>query len=438
MNIFDFYFSILNMSCGLTALAGGLIMAGSCPKRKYYVLRLILALLVVGCVSGFSSHINVSDYVVNMTMNYTLLAVLGMTGTYFCYDVSLPSAIYLGSSSYIIRHCVYSLVQILILIIDACTDNFFFTGDYWNWSFVLLHFLTIPVYILMHRYIKKNPILTTPRGFVFLFSIIAIIITIVMNIYVPLGYVTQYTNVTRNIVFISFSLLCSLFSLIIMFGYSKLKNTQEENTAIRQMLVQQNKQFQVSKQNVEYINMKCHDLRHRIRNLEEICAPELKDELESIKEGLRIYDTRVKTGNVSLDLVLREKSLICKKNNIVLNCLINGELLDFMEESDVYSLFENILDNAINSVTAIENENKRIITIKIREATHGGVFCYCENPYLGKINFDHSLPQSQEGTKDHGYGMKSIQYIVNKYNGILNIKAKDNIFAISIFFLLNK
>ena len=73
---------------------------------------------------------------------------------------------------------------------------------------------------------------------------------------------------------------------------------------------------------------------------------------------ISIYDSMLKTGNEALDVIFAEKSLVCRKNDIKLNCMIDGAKLSFMENTDIYALFGNLMDNAIEAIEKLkDNDN---------------------------------------------------------------------------------
>ena len=55
------------------------------------------------------------------------------------------------------------------------------------------------------------------------------------------------------------------------------------------------------------------------------------------------------TGNHALDVILTEKSLICKQKEIKLTCMADGKQLAFMQTTDLYSIFGNLLNNSIEA-----------------------------------------------------------------------------------------
>ena len=107
-----------------------------------------------------------------------------------------------------------------------------------------------------------------------------------------------------------------------------------------------------------------------------------------------------------------------------------------MREDDIYSLFGNLIDNAVDAVLSLE-ESKRVISLKVREV--GTMLSVnVHNYYEHKIEFEDGLPVTTKQDKAyHGYGMKSVKYICNKYGGDLSIMAADNVFNINILFPVN-
>ena len=111
-----------------------------------------------------------------------------------------------------------------------------------------------------------------------------------------------------------------------------------------------------SAENVDLINRKCHDLKHQIAALRRISdRREREESIQALEQSVMIYDSVVKTGNDILDTVLTEKSLLCESRGITLTCVADGDCLDFMDGVDIYTIFGNALDNAIESVTPLDD-----------------------------------------------------------------------------------
>ncbi len=59
---------------------------------------------------------------------------------------------------------------------------------------------------------------------------------------------------------------------------------------------------------------------------------------------------------------------------------------------------------------------------------------HMENYYEGEITFENGLPKTSRDTGYHGFGVKSMSYIVKKYNGYMNMSAESGVFTLDIVF----
>ncbi|HHW89590.1 MAG TPA: sensor histidine kinase [Clostridiales bacterium] len=204
---------------------------------------------------------------------------------------------------------------------------------------------------------------------------------------------------------------------------------KQEMQILEHMLYLQKQQFKTSKDTIDIINIKCHDLKHQISQLEGRLS---ESELNELKDAISIYDLSVKTGNDVLDVILAEKSLKCWQNAIKLNCMVDGAILSFMRSSDIYSLFGNAIDNAIDAVQKLEDPDKRVISLSVKRAM-GMVAIHIENYYKGALSFENDLPKTtKKDVRYHGFGLKSIKMIAQKYNGFMSFDASNYIFKLNI------
>lgn len=120
-------------------------------------------------------------------------------------------------------------------------------------------------------------------------------------------------------------------------------------------------------------------------------------------------------------------------NNIQISCIADGTLLNFMAPADIYSLFGNALDNAIESVAELEPA-KRTVGLFIK-SVQNMISIHIENYFEGERVLVNGLPKTTKGDEEyHGYGMLSMRAITEKYNGTLAVEITDNIFSLNILF----
>lgn len=121
-----------------------------------------------------------------------------------------------------------------------------------------------------------------------------------------------------------------------------------------------------------------------------------------------------------------------------MSCMVDGKLLEFLSSADVYALFGNLMDNAIESVMKETDTDKRIISILVA-ARNQGSFIHMENYCKEQVAFADGLPQTTKKDKHyHGFGVKSIRYIVDKYKGELLMHAEQERFVVDILFYPEK
>lgn len=92
-----------------------------------------------------------------------------------------------------------------------------------------------------------------------------------------------------------------------------------------------------------------------------------------------------------------------------------------------------MIDNAIEAVKNLPKE-QRTIGLSVKKIN--SLLCInIHNYFAGELKFNGLLPISTKKDKaNHGFGMKSIQMICDKYGGEMSISTKDNIFNLSIIF----
>ena len=153
-----------------------------------------------------------------------------------------------------------------------------------------------------------------------------------------------------------------------------------------------------------------------------------------MEDAIMIYDSCVRTGNEALDVILTEKSLICEKNGITLTCMADGRVLRGIDATDLYSIFGNLLDNAIESVRQLQSPEQRIIGLSIQNMGNLALI-HAENYFDHPIQMENGIPET---TKDdphfHGFGIRSIQLLAEKYGGTLSIRIDRNIFNLNLLF----
>lgn len=209
--------------------------------------------------------------------------------------------------------------------------------------------------------------------------------------------------------------------------------SKKEMKNIQTMLKSQYEQYRNYQESLEIIRIQRHDLKHHIALLRAETDLQKREEwLDMLENELDSKDFTDPTGNRVLDVILSAKGQIMKKRNIHFTCVADGALLNVMHVTDICTMIGNALDNAIESVLMVETTEKRMIHLSLRQK-NDFIFLqirnYCEKEPVWKGK---ELLTTKNDKKNHGYGIKSIRYSVEKYDGNITTEYKDHWFELGI------
>ena len=227
--------------------------------------------------------------------------------------------------------------------------------------------------------------------------------------------------------------LCGVLLLYSQQDERQKRYLANEMEAINEILSRQYHQYEISRNNIEVLNQKYHDLKHQILAIRQEKDVDKKEHyLLEMEKRIKMYESEFKTGNHVLDTMLTTKSMYCTMNNINFTCMADGTLLEFMDIMDICSIFGNALDNAIESAEKQTDIEKRLIKTTV----------YAKNQFImiRFENYSEEMPVLESGLphttkKDniyHGFGLKSIHMITQKYGGTMTIKTENNWFILRI------
>lgn len=186
--------------------------------------------------------------------------------------------------------------------------------------------------------------------------------------------------------------------------------------------------------NNQYVETQCmvHDIEKHISAIEKLSKNRDFSEAEQYTKKLRAELKRHKNifecSNKILSAVMSQKISLAESKGITVETKIEDMMLDFMDETDITSIFANLMDNAIESCD--EETGKKVISIKMCRIND---FLYIDlmNSFSGKIIQNNGkFKSTKAGHK--GYGMTSIQMAIEKYNGYMITEQKDDIFISEI------
>ncbi|WP_097026714.1 sensor histidine kinase [Clostridium peptidivorans] len=233
------------------------------------------------------------------------------------------------------------------------------------------------------------------------------------------------------------SLTCLLgINVMIFYLYDMLIKFYEEKYE-KELLRQQSNsyinQFEIIKQSQDNIAMMRHDMKNHIFKFQDIMQKggkqDILDYLESTLEFIDVSNQYVNSQNLDVDSILNYKIHEAKKAGAVVDIVVNIPNKLRIDSFDLNVILGNLMDNAIY---AIKNSKSKEIKIEI-EFDRNILYIIITNTYSGRILSRNGKLQSTKKDKDnHGIGLRSVETVVRKYDGIMDIDYDDSNFTVSI------
>lgn len=409
-------------------------------RRKLFLLRVLVSLAALGALAVFFPLFSWSYNAAYSSFLFISLFAATLGAIAFCFRESFVNILFCGIAAYSVQHIAFQFYNLIVNIFginndvpiniygDAANQNNLFTWLIYFMTYSIVYWLT---YVLFASRIEKNSDMRIRSFSLLLLLGFTVLVCVVLNAVITYVSYDNYSAVMMICVEISI-IISGLLSLSVQFGLLTNREIKEELDSVYHLWHQEQKQFASAKVNIDLINLKCHDLKHQIRKIGSTSSVS-ESAMREIENAINIYDSAVKTGNGSLDVILTEKSLLCSANKITFTVVANGGRLGFMNDVDLFTLFGNAIDNAVEAVMKLPEE-KRIISLTTNE--NGELFSVnIRNFYLGGVTFEDGLPVTTKGDRDyHGFGMKSIKRIVEKYGGNISIVAGGDVFNLNLLF----
>ncbi len=242
---------------------------------------------------------------------------------------------------------------------------------------------------------------------------------------------------------LSIRLLMTVCYILMLFGniiifyafnqYSEEMNSNMENQAI---IIKQQADldyYMQMSENQERHNEFIHNISHYLRTIHQFAQ---EDDCKSIVKIVEELDGQLEESEMKLysnyhvlNTILSEKKQQADIRNIKYDVYVEpGIVLEMVEDVDLIAMLGNLLDNAIRA--AQDSGESPFIKVRIYMQAVGG-FCVTkiENSYSGDIiKNDENFVSTKKEKGLHGFGIKSVNRMAEKYGGYLNCKLKENVF----------
>ena len=413
----------IRMSYTIEILLGALMFLQALPRREHFPLRLTMALaasLVVGWALTYLKPIGELGNLVSLQLTIVFI-ILCMQIAFDGPFSALLSACVAGVASQHIGHHISRLAAELPWVE--------------HWSNLLEFFCVIAVYLVLYftlcrrlrdmRYYEY----TDPR--ITAVSVVIVLICTGITRLLRLAGIENFFTVVATALY---AITCCVLALFFEFYLYYNLRKDNEHLLFRRIHEEERRQYEISRENAEMLSIKTHDLKHKLVALEGRLP---QGEIDSMRSIIDTYDRIYHTGCEALDIILNEKGLRCRGKSISITCMGTGKCLDFLDTMDIYSLFGNLLENAITAVERLSDPGKRIISLVIQQK--GNLISIdVRNFFQGPVptledGLPHTTKKGEQGY--HGYGLRSVRNIARKYRGDLTVRFQEEVFMAQVYLI---
>lgn len=348
-----------------------------------------------------------------------------------CTDAQLSARIYLV----ILAVLAYDICLILLISLSVSIFSFDYIDLGTFPERVIAHFVLLAIKIAASASIKKGVrkqmfgIGTTYQAFIILLPAL------------PYFFLRNYAFFFR---ISPFEVPMIIHYLNVLFGVSAMTNMivseqlsyrirQHEHLQMDKLVKQHYDHYLFSLKTIDTVNRKYHDLRHIIRGIESMQSlSEIKLSIKSIEKEIQNYELILNTGNKTLDVILSDRMQESKDKNIPMHVHADGQSWGVVSDIDIATIFGNALDNAIESSEKNADIASRFIDVRTGRV-NDMLIARFENQLAHRIEKNQSkLLSTKDDPGNHGYGLSSIEMILKKYGGEMDINTDKGSFVLTI------
>lgn len=400
---------------------------------KYTWLKAAAAVLAIVAYSSVASLLGKNGFLGAQRWfaipSFLILFALVLVGVKLSFKSDIWTCTFCGISAYLTQHIFFRVRMLTIIILSRNGVNIEWLNYVCYWCEMLL--VNFFCWLFYSRNLQKHGDLKINNKRLIIVSVASLVVVNFLNS-ISMFY-SFGMPIVPLVAFYLYALLDCVILLYCLYENIYVKSIEDEVKTVHSLWQEDRKRYELSKSSMDLLNMKIHDLKYSISNY-------IDDEttLKEVSKAIVACDSHLRTNNEVLDVVLSQTKMICDGKGIRFSCIADGKILSGISAGELYSLFCNAIDNAIECLEKVEDAEKKNLSVIVKKLNEM-VLIQIENYVPNEVTFVDGLPQTTKANKqNHGFGVKSMSYIVKKYGGYINFSTEDNVFTVEIIFPLNK
>lgn len=402
------YFTLLLYPLGI--IWSMMIFLGKMDRKQNFGLRCLVSIASIFALMLFLPTF--PEIIAYHIIYFLIINIFVVFALWFAFDVSFFNLLACYSAGICIKY-----------LLTAVSDLFFINTEGTGplWVQLVRSFFNFAICLVLYFVIHKNYIRRS-ISYVNDFEVSLILVGSVLLVIVfdQLSRLLD-GSVAQRVVIDLYSIFGSLLILVIEFFMLNRNKAVEDYKKATFMLEMNEKRYELNENIAEMANIRWHDFKH----LAELFGE--RTDSESVNDFIE------STGSCALDAVLIANVISCRKKNIKFTWFCEKNVLNGFDEIDIYSVFCNLMDNAKEATEQISDETKRVISLVCSGDMIDFVRIRITNYYSGTIESEDGLPATTKQKSElHGFGLKSVKIIAEKYNGKMQISADGETFELQL------
>lgn len=311
------------------------------------------------------------------------------------------------------------------------------TSYFWNYSegvsYLTQILITIPLMLIIIKYIspyvsrlkfEEDRVLKLFVSVPFIYYILEYGLTVYTKLLYQGGAViVEFMDVAVVIVYF-------LFSIIYLKTLYEKKEIELEQVSLRVLANQSKAELESLRKFQEQAAIYRHDLRHHLNYLNSCISHNRLEEAAKYIEATfgEIDNTKIVqySDDESINLIVSTYAAKAEEKNIHFDIKIFATDFSRFTVTDLCSLLSNALENAICACEKVADSDKRYIMLRL--FFKNNKLCIdIRNSYHTEPLLAQGIPVSTE--TGHGFGAKSMVYIVEKYHGLCLFSVTNDLFV---------
>ncbi len=241
--------------------------------------------------------------------------------------------------------------------------------------------------------------------------------------------ISAYNSRFYNILSV-FILSGLIYCNIMIFDFFENYSSRIKLSVAEHIIKNNQENYKILEANEADMRILYHDILKHMAVIKNIAANSENEKVieytEQFEKTVGKVTSVVYTGNVTMDSVLNIES---RRANIYdIKYFVKPVILSEINitDADITAILKNALDNAIE---AQKDLDRRCITVYI--SVYEDIINIKVENFSKEVKITESYT-SKENKRRHGYGLKSIKAVVQKYNGEMDAEYNDGIFTLSV------